>query len=228
MTEKHKILLVEDDKGIGDILKDNLQYEGFDVEWCQNVRSVIPTIRDFAPHLVLLDLMLPGGDGLDVCKWLTQGRERLPVIILTARGEQQDKVRGLMAGADDYVTKPFSFEELNARIRALLRRTQGRIEAIRLGDALIDFRRLRATRGSQVLALTDREFELLRHLAERKGDVVSREELLRLIWGYTESSSRTVDNFVFRLRQKIERDPRHPEYIKTSYGDGYRLAFQDA
>ena len=170
MIKNHKILLVEDDKGIGDILKDNLQYEGFEVEWCETVRRVMPLVHDFAPDLVVLDLMLPGGDGIEVCKRLTQGRERLPVIILTARGEQQDKVRGLMAGADDYVTKPFSFEELNARIRALLRRTQGRIETIRLGETLVDFRRLKATRGNKVITLTDREFELLRHLAERKGE----------------------------------------------------------
>ncbi len=222
-----RILLVEDDKGMGVILRDSLQFEGYSVEWRENGKTVMSTVREFAPHLVLLDLMLPGIDGLALCESLTHGRERLPIIMLTAKSEPQDKIRGLMSGADDYVTKPFAFDELLARIRALLRRTQGRIESIQLGETWVDFRRLRAYKGKTELTLTDREFELLRHLSERKGEVVSRDELLRLIWGYTESTSRTVDNFVFRLRQKIERDPRHPQYLRTAYGDGYRLTVED-
>jgi DNA-binding response OmpR family regulator len=225
---RKRILLVEDDKGLGVILRDNLKFEGFDVEWCQNGDDVMPTISAFTPHLVLLDLMLPGADGIEICKLLTSGRRApIPIIMLTARGEPQDKIRGLMSGADDYVTKPFAFEELRARIHALLRRAQGRVESIRLGDAVIDFRRMRAFRGKVELMLTDREFELLRHLSERKGEVVARDELLRLIWGYSDSQSRTVDNFVFRLRQKIERDPKHPQHIHTVYGDGYRLTVDD-
>jgi DNA-binding response OmpR family regulator len=225
----HRLLVVEDDKTIGRLLRDNLQFEGFSVEWCQTGAGVMPKVREFAPHLVVLDLMLPHGvDGLDLCRMLTQRSDHVPVIILTARGQKDDKIRGLMSGADDYVTKPFSFEELLARIRAVLRRTTGPIEELRLGETVIDFRRLRAYRGTQELALTDREFEILRHLAERSGEIVTRDELMRLVWGYTEApTSRTVDNFIFRLRHKLEPDPKHPRFIRTSYGDGYRLTLDE-
>jgi two-component system alkaline phosphatase synthesis response regulator PhoP len=174
---------------------------------------------------VLLDLMLPSGvDGLQICRTLTESRERTPVIILTAKDQQADKVRGLMAGADDYVTKPFAFDELLARIHAVLRRTTARLAELRIGDTIIDFRRLRATKAGQALILTDKEFEILRYLAEREGKIVSRDELLHLVWGYESTTvTRTVDNFIFRLRQKIEPDPRRPQFIHTVYGDGYRL-----
>ncbi len=220
-----RILLIEDDKAIGRLMQGNLQYEGFDVEWCETGGQAEEKVRQFSPHLVLLDLMLPAGvDGLEICRSLTESRERTPVIILTAKDQQADKVRGLMAGADDYVTKPFAFDELLARIHAVLRRTTARLDELRLGETVIDFRRLRAFTGTQALILTDKEFEILRYLAERAGKIVSRDELLHLVWGYESPPvTRTVDNFIFRLRQKIERDPRHPQFIHTVYGDGYRL-----
>ena len=220
-----RILLIEDDKAIGRLMQGNLQYEGFDVEWCETGGQAEEKVRQFSPHLVLLDLMLPAGvDGLEICRSLTESRERTPVIILTAKDQQADKVRGLMAGADDYVTKPFAFDELLARIHAVLRRTTARLDELRLGETVIDFRRLRAFTGTQALILTDKEFEILRYLAERAGKIVSRDELLHLVWGYeSPPATRTVDNFIFRLRQKIERDPRHPQFIHTVYGDGYRL-----
>jgi two-component system alkaline phosphatase synthesis response regulator PhoP len=220
-----RILLIEDDKAIGRLMQGNLQYEGFDVEWCESGGQAEEKVRQFSPHLVLLDLMLPAGvDGLEICRSLTESRERTPVIILTAKDQQADKVRGLMAGADDYVTKPFAFDELLARIHAVLRRTTARLDELRLGETVIDFRRLRAFTGTQALILTDKEFEILRYLAERAGKIVSRDELLHLVWGYESPPvTRTVDNFIFRLRQKIERDPRHPQFIHTVYGDGYRL-----
>ena len=220
-----RILLIEDDKAIGRLMQGNLQYEGFDVEWCETGGQAEEKVRQFSPHLVLLDLMLPAGvDGLEICRSLTESRERTPVIILTAKDQQADKVRGLMAGADDYVTKPFAFDELLARIHAVLRRTTARLDELRLGETVIDFRRLRAFTGTQALILTDKEFEILRYLAERTGKIVSRDELLHLVWGYESPPvTRTVDNFIFRLRQKIERDPRHPQFIHTVYGDGYRL-----
>jgi DNA-binding response OmpR family regulator len=220
-----RILLIEDDKAIGRLMQGNLQYEGFDVEWCETGGQAEEKVRQFSPHLVLLDLMLPTGvDGLEICRSLTESRERTPVIILTAKDQQADKVRGLMAGADDYVTKPFAFDELLARIHAVLRRTTARLDELRLGETVIDFRRLRAFTGTQALILTDKEFEILRYLAERTGKIVSRDELLHLVWGYESPPvTRTVDNFIFRLRQKIERDPRHPQFIHTVYGDGYRL-----
>jgi DNA-binding response OmpR family regulator len=220
-----RILLIEDDRAIGRLMQGNLQYEGFDVEWCETGGQAEEKVRQFSPHLVLLDLMLPTGvDGLEICRSLTESRERTPVIILTAKDQQADKVRGLMAGADDYVTKPFAFDELLARIHAVLRRTTARLDELRLGETVIDFRRLRAFTGTQALILTDKEFEILRYLAERAGKIVSRDELLHLVWGYESPPvTRTVDNFIFRLRQKIERDPRHPQFIHTVYGDGYRL-----
>jgi two-component system alkaline phosphatase synthesis response regulator PhoP len=220
-----RILLIEDDKAIGRLMRGNLQYEGFDVEWCETGLQVDERVKQFSPHLVLLDLMLPKGvDGLEICHALTESRERTPVIILTSKDQQADKVRGLMAGADDYVTKPFAFDELLARIHAVLRRTSARLDELRLGDTVIDFRRLRASTGTQALILTDKEFEILRYLAEREGKIVSRDELLHLVWGYESTPvTRTVDNFIFRLRQKIEPDPRRPRYIHTVYGDGYRL-----
>src|SRR5262245_36566646 len=220
-----RIFLVEDDKAIGRLMRGNLQFEGFDVEWSETGQHIEERVKQFAPHLVLLDLMLPNGvDGLQICRSLTSARERTPVIVLTAKDQQADKVRGLMAGADDYVTKPFAFDELLARIHAVLRRTTPRLDELRLGETVIDFRRLRAFKGTQELMLTDKEFEILRYLAERAGRIVSRDELLHLVWGYESAPmTRTVDNSIFRLRQKVEPDPRHPSYIHTVYGHGYRM-----
>ncbi len=222
---KKRILLIEDNKAIGRLLQGSLEYEGFAVDWDETGRHAEQRVKQFSPHLVVLDLMLPNGvDGLDICRGLTEARERTPVIVLTAKDQQGDKVRGLMAGADDYMTKPFAFDELLARIHAVLRRTAPRLDELRLGDTVIDFRRLRAFTGTRELILTDKEFEILRHLAERQGKIVSRDELLHLVWGYENMPvTRTVDNFIFRLRQKIEPDPHHPCFIHTVYGDGYRL-----
>jgi DNA-binding response OmpR family regulator len=224
-----RILIIEDDKAIARLLCDNLQYEGFTVEWSETGRDALDRRNRFAPDLVLLDLALPQGvDGLEICWSLTQGRERTPVIIVTARGQKEDRVRGLTLGADDYIVKPFALDELLARVNAVLRRVKPRVEHVKLGDTIVDFRRLRAIKGEWELELTDREFEILRHLAERAGGVVSRDELLRLVWGYSDAPlTRTVDNFVFRLRQKIEKDPHRPQYIRTAYGDGYRLTLDD-
>lgn len=220
-----RILLIEDDKAIGRLMQGNLQFEGFDVEWSETGCQIEERLKRFLPHLVLLDLMLPNGvDGLEICRALAESRLRTPVIILTAKDQQADKVRGLMAGADDYVTKPFAFDELLARIHAVLRRTTARLDELRLGDTTIDFRRLRASTSGQAVILTDKEFEILRYLAEHAGKIVSRDELLHLVWGYASTPvTRTVDNFIFRLRQKLEPDPRHPRFIQTVYGDGYRL-----
>jgi two-component system response regulator VicR len=224
-----RVLIVEDDKALARLLRDNLQYEGFAVDWSETGLDALQKAKHFAPDLVLLDLTLPHGtDGFELCRALTHGRDHIPVIILTARGQKEDRIRGLTLGADDYIVKPFALDELLARINAVLRRTKPRMEQLKLGDTTIDFRRLRAFKGKHELVLTDREFEILRHLAERAGGVVSREELLRLVWGYSDAPlTRTVDNFVFRLRRKIERDPHHPQYIRTAYGDGYRLTLEE-
>ncbi len=228
MTGK-RILLIEDDHAIARMLRDNLQYDGFSVEWSQTGRDADTIAKRFSPDLVLLDLSLPQGlDGLDLCRHFSEGPERTPVIIITARASKEERVRGLTLGADDYVVKPFALEELLARIRAVLRRTNPRLTQITLGDIVIDFRRLRVSKANREIAMTDREFEVLRHLAERAGSVVSRDELLRLVWGYSDTPmTRTVDNFIFRLRHKLEPDPHHPRYIRTAHGDGYRFTLDE-
>jgi DNA-binding response OmpR family regulator len=224
MTGK-RILIVEDDASIARMLRDNLQYDGYAVEWSQTAPDAIALAKRFVPDLVLLDLSLPDGfDGLDLCRTFSQGPDRTAVIILTARAAKEDRVRGLTLGADDYVVKPFALDELLARVAAVLRRTKPRLDQLTLGDSVVDFRKLRVTRRGREIVLTDREFEVLRHLAERGGAVVSREELLRLVWGYSDAPmTRTVDNFIFRLRHKLEPDPHKPRYIRTAHGDGYRL-----
>jgi len=185
--------------------------------------EVIRRVRSFAPDLVLLDVMLPGADGFELCGLVRQGG-RTPVIMLTARDQKRDKLRGLELGADDYVTKPFDFEELQARIRAVLRRARQMVVRITLGETLIDFRAFKAMRGHRELRLSRREFDLLSYLAEREGAVVPRSELLREVWGFPdEPSTRAVDYAIRRLRRKIERDPHNPQHIHTVHGDGYCL-----
>lgn len=223
-----RILLVEDDKAIARLLQDNLAFEGFEVAWSKG-NDAIQLSKQFGPDLILLDLMLPSGvEGFELCRRFSEESKKVPVIIISARSEKADRVKGLTLGADDYVVKPFALDELLARIKAVLRRTMPRINQLTLGETTIDFVRLKAFAGKRELVLTDREFEILRCLAERAGSVVSRDELLRIVWGYSDAPpTRTVDNFIFRLRQKIEPDPHHPRYIRTSYGDGYRLTLTD-
>ena len=220
-----RILIIEDDNAIARLLTDNLEYEGFLVETCDSGRDALAVAKRFTPDLLLLDVMLPNGpDGFEICRTLNDGPNRIPVIILSARGQKEDRIRGLTLGADDYVTKPFALDELLARVHAVLRRTKPRIDQLTLGKTVIDFRRLRAYCGARPVELTDREFEILRCLAERAGHVVTRDELLHLVWGYVDAPlTRTVDNFIFRLRHKLEPDPKHPTYIRKAYGDGYRL-----
>jgi DNA-binding response OmpR family regulator len=219
-----RVLVVEDDATIARILADNLAYEGFVVERASDGRQALEKVARFLPELVLLDLMLPHGSGFDICRQISVRPNPPAVIVLTARRDKDDKVRALKIGADDYVTKPFALDELLARVHAVLRRTKPPIDQLRLGNTVIDFRRLEAHCGAKRLELTDREFEILHCLAERAGHVVTRDELLRLVWGYSDAPlTRTVDNFIFRLRHKLEPDPRHPTYIRKAYGDGYRL-----
>jgi DNA-binding response OmpR family regulator len=224
MTAK-RILVVEDDRAIARLVRDNLAFEGFDVECADNGDEALAAAARRAPDLVLLDVMLPAGvDGFELCQRFRQTHSRTAVIILTARGQSEDRVRGLKLGADDYVVKPFALDELLARVHAVLRRTQSRVDRVVLGDTVVDFTQLRVTNGSGEVSLTDREFEILRHLAEHQGELVTRAELLRLVWGYQEATTtRTVDSFIFRLRRKIEPDPHNPKYIRTAHGDGYRL-----
>jgi DNA-binding response OmpR family regulator len=220
---KQRILVIEDDAALTRIIKDNLTFEGFEVQVVDDGKLAAARSREFVPDLILLDLMLPGKTGFELCGVL-RGRRQTPIIILTARTQKSDKLRGLNLGADDYVTKPFDLEELIARIHAVLRRVRHRSERLQLGRLTVDFRGLQAWNGSEPVEFTHREFELLRYLAERKGNVVSRAELLREVWGYTETPhTRSVDHAVARLRKKIEPDARHPRFIHTVHGDGYCL-----
>ena len=224
MSDRKRILIVEDDDGIARVLADNLRIDGFNVRWAPTAHDALVESQSFRPDLVLLDLTLPGqADGFDLCGVLRQGG-RCGVIIVSARSQREDKLRGLRLGADDYVTKPYDMEELAARINAVLRRTVLLVSRIRLGDIIVDFEAHTARRGSIPLHLTHREFELLRYLAERRDRVVHRDELLREVWGVVDgSTTRSVDFAISRLRRKIEPNPPEPRFLRTVHGDGYSL-----
>ena len=220
-----RILVVEDDPPITQVLKDNLIFEGFSVACVGDGREVLAEVHRFLPHLVLLDVTLPGVDGLEICRLIASMIDRPSIIMLTARSQNEDKVRGLRLGADDYVTKPFAFNELLARIHAVLRRVHPPMDQLTVdSDTIVDFRRFRVIRYNLTLDVSDREFDLLRCLAERIGRTVTRAELLRVVWGYSDMPlTRLVDNAIVRLRRKIERDPHQPRIIRTVQGEGYCL-----
>ena len=225
---KKRILIVEDDAALAQVVCDILVFEGFDVELVTDGSVAIDRAREFMPDLVLLDLTLPGRNGFDLCEVIRRGG-RAGVIILTARGRKADKVRGLGLGADDYVTKPFDVDELLARIRAVIRRTRSGVDHLTLGAVFIDFVALRASDGIRALHLTRREFDLLHYLAERSDRVVYRDELLREVWGYPElPNTRSVDHAIARLRKKVEPDPHNPRFVHTVHGDGYQLRVPSA
>jgi len=220
---KKRILVAEDDTALARVLRDNLQFEGYDVECVADGRLVQARAKEFAPDLVVLDIMLPGVNGFDLCVALRQPH-RLPILILSARGHKADKLRGLSLGADDYLTKPFDLEELLARVKAVLRRTRPTSDTLQIGSVTVDFVLATTRNGSTELHLTHREYELLKYLSERQGVAVHRDELLREIWGFMESPfTRAVDNAIGRLRKKLEADPHRPNYIHTVHGDGYML-----
>lgn len=218
-----RILVVEDDVALARVLRDNLAFQGFDVEWAADGDSAITAVRARAPDLILLDIMLPGKTGFELFGLLHQ-RSRIPVIILTARGQKADKLRGLSLGADDYVTKPFDLEELLARVQVVLRRTRSTVERVAMGEVTVDFRTRTVKSGRRLIHLTNQELELLRYLAVRRERVVHRDELLREVWKYPDApSTRSVDNAIARLRKKIEPNPARPVFIHTVHGDGYCL-----
>ena len=221
---KKRILIVEDDASLARVLRDNLTFDGFEVKCATNGDTALSDARTFAPDLVVLDIMLPDTNGFDLCGVLRHGGQ-IPIIMLTARSQKADKLRGLNLGADDYITKPFDLEEFLARVRAVLRRARPAIEQLTLGRVTIDFRARHATNADRTLHLTYREFELLQYLAERQEHAVYRNELLREVWGYPNApSTRSVDHAIARLRKKIEPDPHHPRFIHTVHGDGYCLS----
>ncbi len=224
MSDQKRILIVEDDEGIARVLADNLKIDGFNVRWARSAHEALVESQSFRPDLVLLDIMLAGqASGFEICTVLRQGG-RCGVIIVSARSQREDKLRGLGAGADDYVTKPFDLEELAARINAVLRRTVLVVSRIRLGDLEVDFEAHTARRDGKPLHLTHHEFEILRYLAERRDRVVHRDELLREVWKMVDgSTTRAVDFAVARLRQKIEPNPPEPRFLRTVHGEGYSL-----
>lgn len=224
-----RVLIVEDDDALARVVSDSLRFEGYEVEVTNDGNEAITRLRAFQPDLVLLDIMLPNRNGLDLVSVIRQGG-RVPVIILSARSQKADKIRGLQLGADDYLAKPFDLDELLARMQAVLRRSRRIVERLVLGTIVIDLTTMKATNGSQELHLTHREFEVLRYLAERQDRVVYRNELLREIWGYLDvpMTTRSVDHAIARLRKKVEQDPHHPRFIRTVHGDGYCLSVNGA
>jgi two-component system alkaline phosphatase synthesis response regulator PhoP len=222
-----RILLVEDADSLRLALRDWLHSEGYGVETASDGDDGFAKARTGLFDLVVLDVMLPGKAGLDVCRDLRQEGHDVPIVMLTARGQTADKIFGLKAGADDYVTKPFEMAELLARIEALLRRCRGRQAGVAVygfGNIVVDRRGTEARRGDTLLDLSTKEFQLLEHFIEHRGETLSREDLLREVWGYRSTpSTRTVDVHVAWLRRKLEDDPRNPRWIVTVHGFGYRF-----
>ncbi|HWA34850.1 MAG TPA: response regulator transcription factor [Cyclobacteriaceae bacterium] len=221
------ILIIEDEPAMQLGLKDNLELEHYNVETAADGETGLTKIKSGTYDLVLLDVMLPKLSGFDVCKASRAAGIKTPIILLTARGEEIDKVLGLELGADDYITKPFSVRELLARVKAILRRVQpGTIQEsfIPIGRLEIDFGLFVSKEDGKEIKLSHKEFEILAFLYKNKNHVVSRYDLLENVWGYEEQlTTRTVDNFIVRLRQKIEVNPNQPRIILTVHGSGYKM-----
>ncbi|WP_461629619.1 response regulator transcription factor [Labilibaculum euxinus] len=223
------ILIVEDEPGMLMGLKDNMEFEGYQVDVADDGEIGLDKILGNEYSLVLLDVMLPKISGFDICKQVRKKGIATPIILLTARGEEIDKVLGLEFGADDYITKPFSLRELLARIRAVLRRTENRTESkannsVEIGKLSINFSSFEGFVDQQEVKMSHKEVEILNYLWDNKNTIVSRDDLLDHIWGTDyQPTSRTIDNFILKLRHKIEQDPNHAKIILTVHGVGYRL-----
>jgi two-component system alkaline phosphatase synthesis response regulator PhoP len=225
-----RLLVVEDEAHLAEVIADNLEFEGYQVEVVGDGLKALERIQAERPDLVLLDVMLPGLDGFEVCRRLRDDRNDVPILFLTARSSDDDRVKGLELGGDDYLGKPFDLRELMLRVKAILKRArwfEGPSVAgdqLALGDAVVDFKRYVAQVGQDEIELSQREVMILRCLAERPGEVVERSEMLDRVWGYDAfPTSRTIDNFIVRLRRVLEPDPKNPRYIHTVRGAGYRL-----
>jgi DNA-binding response OmpR family regulator len=227
---KEKILIVEDDPAILTGLVDLLEGEGFEVRSAKDGNAALRAYQNEKPSLILLDIMIPEKSGLDVCREIRRRDALTPIVMLTAKGQEVDKVVGLELGADDYIVKPFGVSELLARVRAALRRAAAReigakdVRPIEFGDVRIDPKTFTGTKGGKKYPLTAREIELLRYFTAHEGEVVERFTLLDEIWGVRyEGTTRTLDQHIAKLRQKIEDDPSDPRFIQTVYGIGYRF-----
>ena len=222
-----KVLIVEDEEAMAVALKDGFTFEGYEVKVAGDGASGLKQATEASWDVVILDVMLPKMNGLDVCKRIRRSGSKVPVIMLTARSQEIDKVVGLKTGADDYVTKPFSFLELMARVEAVLRRTAGYAEereSYSFGDVELNFKSMEAKKSDSAIDLSHREFELLKFMIDHKGEVLPRERLLNAVWGYENGSyTRTVDMHIAKLRKKIEDSPGSPSWIVTVHRVGYKF-----
>lgn len=221
-----RILVVDDEPEMLMGLEDNLSYEGYEVLTARNGQDGLTKALKELPNLIILDIMMPGMSGWDVCRELRKKGMNVPIIMLTARGQEVDTVLGLELGADDYVRKPFSVRELLARVRAVLRRPALRSEvtSYSFGSVRIDFKRCVTLKGKRQIQLTRKELEIMKYFIEHKGEALTRERLLDEIWGYERfPTTRTVDNHILKLRQKLEDDPENPRFILTVHGIGYKF-----
>ena len=221
------LLVVEDDTAIAKGLAHNLEFEGYHVLSARDGETGLRLSRERSVDLMILDIMLPRMNGFDVCRTMRAEGIRTPIIMLTAKGQEIDRVLGLELGADDYVTKPFSIRELLARIKAVLRRTIEHIpdlDCVHFGEVILDFKKFEARVRGREVHLPPKSFGMIKHLIQNEGRVVSRSELLDRVWGYdTFPTTRTVDNHVAELRAGLEADPAHPEHILTVHGVGYKF-----
>ncbi|HXH28508.1 MAG TPA: response regulator transcription factor, partial [Candidatus Polarisedimenticolia bacterium] len=217
-----KVLIVEDDESMATALRDGFTYEGYAVTLARDGASGLRHATEGSPDLIVLDVMLPKMNGLDVCKEIRRKGHTVPIIMLTARGQEIDKVIGLKSGADDYVTKPFGFLELMARVEAVLRRASGRaarVGSFEFGDVQVDFRSGEVSKNGASVSLSAREFRLLQHFIDHRGEVLGRDQLLDAVWDYDSAPvTRTVDMHVAKLRKKLEDSPASPRFILTIHG----------
>lgn len=224
---KQTILIIEDDISILRGLKDNLSFEGYQVLTSPDGKEGLQMALSNQVHMLLLDIMLPGTNGYEICRRLKQEKPDLPIIMITARGTELDKITGLDFGADDYITKPFSIPELLARVRAVFRRTLSQtkdIDTFSYGNVSLDFKKYKAFVKGEEVKLSSREFEILKYLIGHEGEVIHRHELLDKVWGYDVTpSTRTVDNYMLDLRKKLEEDPANPQHIISIRGAGYKF-----
>lgn len=227
MSMKQKILLVEDEKNIAESLIFNLEGE-YEVTWAKTGEEALQMHREDVYQLIVLDVMLPKLSGYEVCMAMRKTDSSTPILFLTAKNEEKDRIEGLTLGADDYLGKPFSLDEFLLRVKALIRRAQKgvpeNVSLFRFGNATINFDNYEATVNNQTLRLTKKECLLLKLLIEKEGQVVTREEILTKVWGYeTIPSTRTIDNFIVKLRNYFEENPKEPKYILSIHGIGYKF-----
>jgi DNA-binding response OmpR family regulator len=223
----HRILVTDDEPNMRVGLRDNLEFEGYTVDLAENGTQGLELILKNSYDLILLDVMMPGMSGLDVCKKAREKGVSTPIVLLTAKSEEMDKVLGLELGADDYITKPFSLRELLARVKAILRRGTLKAtssSAVMIGKLSVNFDTYTSSNSEGPVRMSHKEYDILNYLLQRKNEIVSRHDLLEKVWGYEESpTTRTVDNFIVKIRQKIEEDPNDPRIILTVHGTGYKL-----